>query len=275
MPISTAPITARGMSRCGLRASPPICTACSKPCSANTTPSGSAAKTPCAPNGAKPPPAVKLLPWKETAISTTIVSSGTAVFQITVALLDSASQFTPARLMSVKTSMSTTATTRPLADQRAVLVDHAGPDVVEVGQRRLDLDRRDRDGLQPRHPARGEAREGAEREAREPGGAARERVGRAQLGVHERQQDDDHACQHPGDQRRPARRLRGGERAEQPARADDRAERDEHQRRQADAAVQMPRLRSRFRQSVTKHLRSGPVGPIRPCCARWPTPAIG
>ena len=46
-------------------------------------------------------------------MSTTIVSSGTAVFQITVALLDSASQFTPARLMSVKTSMSTTATTRP------------------------------------------------------------------------------------------------------------------------------------------------------------------
>jgi len=55
-------------------------------------------------------------------------------------------------------------------------------------------------------------RDGAERQAREPRGAARERVGRAELGVHEGQQDDDHPGQHPRDQRRPARGFRGGER---------------------------------------------------------------
>jgi hypothetical protein len=112
--MSTAPITARGMSFCGFLASPPIWTACSKPCNAKTTPSGSAAKTPCAPNGSNPPPAVKLLPWNATAMSTTIVRSGTAVFQITVALFDSASQFTPAMLIRVKTSIRMTAITRPL-----------------------------------------------------------------------------------------------------------------------------------------------------------------
>ena len=46
VPISIAAMTAREMSRCGFRASPPICIACSKPCRANTTPAGSAAKTP-------------------------------------------------------------------------------------------------------------------------------------------------------------------------------------------------------------------------------------
>jgi hypothetical protein len=114
VPMSTAPITARGMSFWGFLASPPICTACSKPCNANTTPRGSAAKTPCAPKGAKPPPAVKLLPWNATEMSTTMVTTGTAVFQITVALFDSASQFTPATLMSVNTSIRMTAITRPL-----------------------------------------------------------------------------------------------------------------------------------------------------------------
>ena len=54
--MAIAVMMARDMSFFGFLASPANCTACSKPCRANTTPTGSAAKMPCTPNGMKPPP---------------------------------------------------------------------------------------------------------------------------------------------------------------------------------------------------------------------------
>ena len=49
-PMSMEPMTARGMSRCGFRLSPPSCTACSKPTRENTAPpSLTASSTPCSP----------------------------------------------------------------------------------------------------------------------------------------------------------------------------------------------------------------------------------
>lgn len=64
---------------------------------------------PWAPCGANPPPAVKLPGWKRSDSSTTTVSTGTAVFQITVAELLSDNSFTPARLISVKIAISSVA----------------------------------------------------------------------------------------------------------------------------------------------------------------------
>ncbi len=108
-----ATITAREMSRWGSRASPASWMACSKPSSANTTPAGSAAKTPCAPCGAKPPPAVKFEPWKARVIRTTTVSRGTAVFTTAVTELIPDISRTPRMLMRVKTSMRKVPITRP------------------------------------------------------------------------------------------------------------------------------------------------------------------
>src|ERR1700754_2254135 len=106
-------MTARGRSRCGLRDSPPSCTACSKPCSANITPNGSAANTPWAPKGANPPPAVKLPEWNDTVNNTMTVSTGTAIFHSIVTRLDSASHRTPRMFTTVNSAISTTAITRP------------------------------------------------------------------------------------------------------------------------------------------------------------------
>ena len=74
---------ARDRSRFGSRASPASWTACSKPCSPNTTPPVSAAKTPWKPNGMKPPPAWKLAGLNCSAATTPTARTGTAVFQIT------------------------------------------------------------------------------------------------------------------------------------------------------------------------------------------------
>ena len=68
---------------------------------------------------------------------------------------------------------------------RHVLVDPR--DAVDVRQRRLDLDGRDGDGLQPGHPAGREAGQRPEHEPREPGRAAGGGVRRAELGVDERE----------------------------------------------------------------------------------------
>ena len=111
---------------------------------------------------------------------------------------------------------------------------------VEVGDRRLDLDRRDRHRLQVRGPPGGEAGQRAEREVREAGRAAGDRVGRAELGVHQRQRHQQDGGEDPGDQRRRPGGLRRAQRAEQPAGADDRAQRDEQQPEEPDAALQIP-----------------------------------
>jgi hypothetical protein len=62
----------------------------------------------------------------------------------------------------------------------------------------------------------------AEREVREPGCAACDRVHRSELGVDQGQDHDHDPGYSPGQDGGTAYRLRGQERAEQPARADDR-----------------------------------------------------
>ena len=111
MPIAVR--MARDRSLRGLRASPARQTACSNPCNANTTPKGSAAKTPCQPWGMKPPPAVKLPGWKLSEAMTPMARKGTAVFQITRKMLLSDMNSAPIRLIAVKSSIRITATTRP------------------------------------------------------------------------------------------------------------------------------------------------------------------
>ena len=65
---------------------------------------------------------------------------------------------------------------------------------VEVAERRLDLDRRDRHGLQPGHPAAGESAERAEGHEREPGRPAGYRVRRTEFGVDQREQRENRAA---------------------------------------------------------------------------------
>ena len=61
----------------------------------------------------KPPPALKLLPWKLETISTTIVMHGMTTFHHVSALLTRASQRMPIMLMIVKTAISASVTTEP------------------------------------------------------------------------------------------------------------------------------------------------------------------
>ncbi len=70
------------------------------------TPADSAARMPCAPVGANPPPAVKLPLWKLVNSSAKIVIVGIRSFQIIVMLLVSASHFTPMTFTTVKKAMN-------------------------------------------------------------------------------------------------------------------------------------------------------------------------
>ena len=126
---------AREMSFFGLRASPASWTACSNPCRANTTPAGSAANTPWTPNGMNPPPAVKLLGWNDSELTTTMASSGTAVFQITTIALLSDMNFAPARLIAVNRTMPSVATMSPVLLSRPAL----GPSACSIGKFSLTL----------------------------------------------------------------------------------------------------------------------------------------
>lgn len=112
--MATEPSTARGMSRLGLRLSPEIWIACSKPSSAKMMPLELiAASTPLMPNGAKPCE-VKFEPWKLVSASTKIVSSGTKIFSQVAIELVWASTRTPRKLTATKTPISRTATMKPL-----------------------------------------------------------------------------------------------------------------------------------------------------------------
>ena len=159
---------------------------------------------PWAPYGAKPPPAVKLPPWNEVNSSAKIVVVGISSFQIIAMVFVSASHFTPRVLTSVKNAMNS----RPQRTPARVSVPVSGVDVkaggepgLEVAQRCLDLDRRDRHRLDQRHPPAGEAAEAAEGHERESRGAAGDRVGRAELGVYQREQSEDDRGDDPGHQR--------------------------------------------------------------------------
>jgi len=76
-------------------------------------PVASAEKTPCQPNGMKPPPAVKFPPLKRVPISATIASTGIAIFHAVIGVFDFASQRTPSAFTTVKSAISTTATPYP------------------------------------------------------------------------------------------------------------------------------------------------------------------
>ena len=147
--------------------------------------------------------AVKLLPLKVTISSTMIVSVGTASFQIIVMLFDSASHRTPMMLMNVNTAMQTPATAIPdaVSVPLAVHKTRVKRSRLQVGERRLDLDRGDRDRLDPGHPSTGEAAQRAEAEERKARRATGQRIGRAQLGVHERENAEDRSGQDPGQER--------------------------------------------------------------------------
>jgi hypothetical protein len=84
------------------------------------------------------------------------------------------------------------------------------------------LDGRDRDGLHVGEEAEPDPGHAAEGEVREPGRAAGDRVHRAELGVAQGQDDDHDPGDEPGYDGGTADGLRGEQRAEQPARADDR-----------------------------------------------------
>jgi hypothetical protein len=107
--------------------------------------------------------------------------------------------------------------------------------VLDDGQH---LDRRDGDRLQPREPPERGARGAAEGDVREPRRAAGDRVHGPQLGMHEREQEDRDAADHPRDERGGAGAGQGALRAEQPPRPDDRAARDPEQADEADLASQ-------------------------------------
>ena len=116
-----AMMIARERSFFGFRASPASWTACSKPCSAKTTPAGSAAKMPCTPNGMNPPPVLKFPGWKDSEATTTIARSGTAVFQITTIALLSDMNLAPARFTAVNRTIITVATMSPRPLSRPAL----------------------------------------------------------------------------------------------------------------------------------------------------------
>jgi hypothetical protein len=100
-----------------LRASPPSWTACSNPSNENTIPpAGIAIKMSLnsAPLTKKPPPWLKLPPWKCVASSTTMVRIGIRTFHVVSELLTRASQRIPIRLTNTNMNMRTIATTIPL-----------------------------------------------------------------------------------------------------------------------------------------------------------------
>jgi hypothetical protein len=124
MPVDQS--TARIRSFFGLRASPAIWMAESKPISEKTTASGRARKIPLIPPkspdclGRNPPPAVKL-PGCSANRRTMTVRTGTPTFHHTTTVLLSENSFTPTMLTSAKTSASATAITKPQGMVRSAL----------------------------------------------------------------------------------------------------------------------------------------------------------
>ncbi len=137
--------------------------------------------------------------------SAKIVMVGISSFQIIAMLLVSASHFTPRVLTIVKNSHEEQAPERSPAGgkrARAGVAREASRELgLEVAQRCLDLNRRDRHRLDERHPSAGESAESAERHEGESRGPAGNRVGRAELGVHQREQSEDERGDDPGNQR--------------------------------------------------------------------------
>src|SRR5215212_11813676 len=75
-----------------------------------------ALSTPWIPKGMKPPWVgwAKLVVWKDRIIMTMTASTGMAIFQIMITLLDFARLATPRRFITVNTAMSITEMTMPI-----------------------------------------------------------------------------------------------------------------------------------------------------------------
>ncbi len=108
-----------------------------------------------------------------------------------------------------------------------------------VLQRRLDLDGGRGRHRHPGDPAGGVARERSERQVGEADDTTGQGEHRPELGVHQGDQQDHHAAEGPGDDRRGSGRDGRVQRAEQPAGADDRADAGEQQPDHADMTFEI------------------------------------
>ena len=162
-----------------------------------------------------------------------------------------------------------------LRRQRAVAVDgRRQPRQIVRGvlQHRRHLDGRRRHVGDPAQPAGHEAAHGAVREIGNAGDGAGERQHAAELGVDERQQQRDAAADQPGENGGGAGELRGVERGEQPARADDAGDAREQQRDGADLPLQAGLRAFNFFQHASPDVAAGSAMPplYAICRARLP-----
>ena len=102
---------------------------------------------------------------------------------------------------------------------------------------RQHLDRGDRGRLDVGEPPERGAGQASEGVVREPAGASGDREQPAQLGVHQGQHQDDERGDAPRDDHRGPGNRCGGQRAEQPPRADQRALRGPQQAEKADPSI--------------------------------------
>ena len=128
-----------------------------------------------------------------------MASTGTATFHHVITLLTRAKMRMARKLTATKTAISTIITTKPALVTACRGVVDAGPEMRGVQQEREALDGRDRDGLHVGEEAEPDAGDASEREVREPGRAAGDRVHRAELGVAQSQDHDHDGGDDPGE----------------------------------------------------------------------------
>ena len=172
------------------------------------------------------------------------VDAGTISLKKVIALLVPANTFTLQKLTRKYTTTSAAAMERPGRGELALamrgvhiqpLRPGPGPGA-HVLHRRLGFHRDHRDDGDPRGPARQEPHQRAVRVVAVAHGTAGFREHGAQFGIGQCDEQDDHRADDPRIDRAGTGQLGGAPRAEQPARADDRAQAGEHQRDGADFA---------------------------------------
>jgi hypothetical protein len=120
------------------------------------------------------------------------------------------------------------------------------------------LDGRDEHGLQPGSPPGRESRDRPVRVVGKPRRPTGDGVGSAQFRVRQREQRQHASREDPRRDRRRAGLFRCVERAEQPARSDDRPQRDEHQSVEAHRPLQWPAVPP-GRSSLSLFIRKSPL----------------
>ena len=154
------------------------------------------------PVGHEAVPAVKLPPWNLNS-STMMARTGTATFHQVMPAVDLAEQAHGQEVDRGEDRHQDDGHREAEPGDVALPavrggVEQAVPVVRRVLHHREALDGRHRDGLDPGEEAERDAGHAAEREVREPRRAAGDRVHRAQLGVHQGQDDDRDAADDPG-----------------------------------------------------------------------------